>query len=129
VRARAGFTIVEVLVAMTLMAIALSGITMTGIVSVRADTRSHRASVAAALAQAKLEQLRNTERDAADWLEGPHSEPSLDEHGASVTGGTYSREWEVVPGYNGHAGLARVTVRVSWAGEGSGAVTLSSLYW
>lgn len=127
-RRREGFTVIEVLVAVTLMAIALSGITLTGVVSMRADTKSHRASAATALAQAKLEELRNMQRDAADWTEGPHSEPGLDERGAA-TGGPFARQWNVDLGYNGHADLARVTVTVSWDGDASQSVTLSALYW
>ena len=126
-RGDAGFTVIEVLMAVALMAIALSGIAMTGIVSMQADTRGHLASAATTLAQAKLDQLRNTLRDDAEWDEGAHQENALDENGESVTGGPFRRRWNVELDYNGKPDLARVTVDVMW--DGGGPVTLSALYW
>jgi prepilin-type N-terminal cleavage/methylation domain-containing protein len=122
-----GFTIIEVLMAVALMAIALSGVAMTGIVSMQADTRGHLASAATTLAQAKLDVLRNTQRDQPEWEEGTHQENDLDENGDSVTGGPFRRRWTVVLDYNEKADLARVTVDVLW--DGGGPVTLSALYW
>ena len=126
-RADAGFTIIEVLMAVAIMAIALSGVAMTGIVSIQADTRGHLASAATTLAQGKLDQLRNTLRDDGDWDEGVHQENALDENGQSVTGGPFRRRWNVALDYNGKPDLARVTVDVTW--DGGGPVTLSALYW
>ena len=123
----AGFTIVEVLMAVAIMAIALSGVALTGIVSMQADTRGHLASAATTLAQAKLDQLRTTLRDDADWSEGVHTENGLDENGEAVTGGPFQRRWDVVLDYNSQPDLARVTVDILW--DGGGPVTLSALYW
>ena len=122
-----GFTIIEVLMAVALMAIALSGIAMTGIVSMQADSRGHLASAATTLAQAKLDELRNTMRDAPDWTEGPHQENNLDENGISVAGGRFTRHWNVDLDYNSKPDLTRVTVDVLW--NDGGPVTLSALYW
>ena len=126
-RRRGGFTIIEVLVAVALMALALSGIAMTGIVSMRADTRSHLTSAATALAEAKLDELRNLQRSDADWTEGTHVENHLDENGVSVSGGAFRRRWTVDLDYNGKPDLVRVTVDVLW--DDGGPVTLSALYW
>ena len=123
----AGFTIIEVLMAVAIMAIALSGIALTGIVSMQADTRGHLASAATTLAQAKLDQLRNTLRDDPEWSEGAHQENSLDENGNSVAGGPFQRRWNVDLDYNSQPDLARVTVDILW--DGGGPVTLSALYW
>ena len=122
-----GFTLIEVLMAVALMAIALSGIAMTGIVSIQADSRGHLASAATTLAQAKLDELRNTMRDEADWTEGAHQENHLDENGVSAAGGRFQRHWTVDLDYNQKADLARVTVDVLW--DDGGPVTLSALYW
>jgi len=127
-RRRDGFTIIEVLIAVALMAIALSGIAMTGIVSIQADTRGHLASAATSLAQAKLEELRNTKRDQPAWVEGSHQENHLDEYGQSVTGGEFTRHWSVDLDYNNKPDLARVIVDVTWDG-GGGPVTFAALYW
>jgi prepilin-type N-terminal cleavage/methylation domain-containing protein len=126
-RRRDGFTVVEVLVAVALMAVALSGIAMTGIVSMQADSKSHLASAATSLAQAKLDELRNTQRNMPAWEEGTHQENHIDENGDSVTGGPFRRRWTVDLEYNQKADLARVTVDVLW--DGGGPVTLSALYW
>ena len=126
-RCDAGFTIIEVLMAVALMGLALSGIALTGIVSMQADTKGHLASAATTLAQAKLDELRNMLRDEADWAEGTHQENYLDEDGESVTGGAFSRRWTVELDYNAKSDLSRVTVDVLW--EGGGPVTLSALYW
>ena len=123
----AGFTIVEVLMAVAIMALALSGIAFTGITSMQADTRGHLASAATTLAQGKLDQLRNTLRDDEDWGEGTHQENGLDENGNSVTGGPFQRRWTVDLDYNSQPDLARVTVDILW--DGGGPVTLSALYW
>jgi len=124
---RDGFTIIEVLIAVALMSIALSGVAMTSIVSMRADTTGHLASAATTLAQTKLEQLRNMPRDEADWDEGTHQEYSLDENGLSASGNPFTRRWTVDLAYNNQPDLARVTVDVMWSGGGP--VTLSALYW
>jgi prepilin-type N-terminal cleavage/methylation domain-containing protein len=126
-RRRDGFTIIEVLIAVALMSIALSGVAMTGIVSMRADTTGHLASAATMLAQTKLDELRNMQRDEADWAEGTHHEYNLDENAVSSTGNPFTRRWVVDLGYHNQANLARVTVDVMW--DGGGPVTLSALYW
>lgn len=126
-RRRDGFTIIEVLIAVALMSLALSGVAMTGIVSLRADTTGHLASAATTLAQTKLDELRNLQRDEADWTEGTHNEYHLDENGVSATGNPFTRRWVVDLGYHNQADLARVTVDVMWSGGGP--VTLSALYW
>lgn len=122
-----GFSIIEVLMAVALMAVALSGIAMTGIVSMQADTKGHLASAATTLAQAKLDELRNMQRDAPDWEEGTHQENSVLESGETGTGGPFRRRWTVDLDYNSQTDLARVTVDVLW--DGGGPVTLSALYW
>jgi prepilin-type N-terminal cleavage/methylation domain-containing protein len=126
-RRDAGFTIIEVLMAVALMGLALSGIALTGIVSMQADTRGHLASAATSLAQAKLDEMRNMLRDEPDWTDGVHQENHLDENGESVTGAPFTRRWTVEYDYNAQDDLSRVTVDVLW--DGGGPVTLSALYW
>jgi len=120
-----GFTLIEVLVAFAVMALAFSGIAAMGVSTLGADTQSRQVSAATALAQAKLEELRILRRTDADWAAGSHSDPdSLQESGEP--GGPYTREWEVEQDYNGFTNLSRVAVTVSWD---DGEVSLASLYW
>ncbi len=120
-----GFTLTEVMVAIALMALVLTGIASMGITTISSDTYSSRESAATALAQAKLEELRLLRRAHADWAAGVHSQTGLAEDG-QLDGGPYDREWRVETDYNGFPNLSRVTVTVSWA---DGEVSLSSLYW
>src|SRR5712692_2653958 len=108
-----GFTLIEVLVAISIMALVLTGLTSMGVTTIQADTHSRRQSAATSLAQAKLEDLRVLPRSHPDWAVGPsHSETGLQEDGSP--GGVYTREWDVETDYNTYKQLARVTVRVSW---------------
>lgn len=120
-----GFSLIEVLVAVSLMAIALAGLASMDINSIRADTRSSRANVATILAQAKLEELRTLRRSDPDWADGSHG-PETGLSGDGISGsGLYSREWLVERDYNGFTNLSRVTVTVS---SDDNSVSLTSVY-
>ena len=122
-----GFTLVEVLVAISLLALVIVGLSSMGVTTIQADSHSRRQSAAVSLAQAKLEELRVLRRSHADWTAGLHREIGLQENGSS--GGTYTREWEVETDYNTYKGLSRVTVTVSWDDGQVRQVSLASLYW
>ncbi len=122
---QSGFTLVEVLVAISLMSVALLGFASVGVNSIRNDSFSRKTNVALALAQAKLEQLHSLPYSSSQWTSGSHSESGLDED--SNTGGEYTRSWVVTLDYGGHSGLRRVSVTVSWPGAGD-SETLASLY-
>ncbi len=123
-----GFTLIEVLVAISIMALVMAGLTSMGVTTIGADTHSRRQSAATSLAQAKLEDLRVLPRSHPDWVAGSsHSETGLQEDGSP--GGVYTREWDVETDYNTYTRLSRVTVTVSWDDATSGSVSVSSLYW
>jgi prepilin-type N-terminal cleavage/methylation domain-containing protein len=126
-RATRGFTIIEVLVGIAIMTVTISSVAVTGVVSVRADTKSHQASATTTLAQAKMDQLRMLPRTHAHWTEGTHSESGLTDGGIAHPSGPYSRQWVIDLDYNGQTDLARVVVTASMGG--AQAVTLSSLFW
>lgn len=119
-----GFTLVEVLVALVVMAIGLSGVAMMTSSTIVADTGGRQQVAATTLAQEKLENLRSLRRSDTDWDAGTHTE-YVEEDG-TVGSGPYTREWEVEEDYNGQDNLMRVTVTITWDG---GEVSLASLYW
>ena len=123
---QSGFTLIEVLVAISLMSIALLGFASVGVNAIRDDSLSRKTNVALALAQAKLEQLRSLPYSNSQWTSGSHIESDLDEDGN--TGGEYTRSWAVTLDYDSHSGLRRVSVTVSWVGSNT-SETLASLYW
>ena len=121
-----GFTLIEALVAVAVMAIVVSGLASMGVTTIQADTQSRRVSAATALAQAKLEELHGLRRSNTAWTVGSHSQTGLDEN--AEPGGSYTRQWTVQNNYNGFSKLSRVTVTVSWD-DGAGSVRVASLFW
>jgi prepilin-type N-terminal cleavage/methylation domain-containing protein len=124
-----GFTLVEVLVATVVIAVVILSIASAGVHTIKADTSGSRVSVATALGEAKLEQLRNLRRTNAMWTEGTHTETGVNEDG-TIGQGKYTRVWVVDLDYNNFKNLSRVTVTVSWndGTSGTGSVTLASLF-
>jgi type IV pilus modification protein PilV len=104
----AGFTLLEVLIAVVILAIGLLGLSALQIVAVRGNSMSGEMMSASMLAQQKLEELRQLDYDDADLaVGGGHSETSTDN-----TGVTYTLSWTV----SEHASLLMKTVvlDVSW---------------
>ena len=115
----AGFSLIEVLVAISIMALVMSGFASMDLYTIQSDTHGRQQSAAAVSAQNKLDDLRVLRRTHADWAPGEHRE-SVEEDSAE-----YLREWTVETNYNNYSKLSRVTVTVS---RGNKSVSFSSLY-
>jgi len=117
-----GLTLIEVIVAFTILAIAGLGLFSVGSLSTVGNTRNADQVAAGALASAKLEDLRNTSFDS---LASSTSNESLTAGGAS--GGEFSRSWTVtnttISGLTTQA--KTLTVTVSWTGGGT--VSMSTM--
>jgi prepilin-type N-terminal cleavage/methylation domain-containing protein len=87
-RREGGFTMVEVLVAIMLTALAAAGIIGLYMVQTRASDQSRAQTEASILAQDQIERLR------ASSFTGTSSEVGLDAFG-KPTGGRFGRSWEV----------------------------------
>lgn len=102
-----GFTLVEVMVALLLTAVAVMGLIGVYTAQSRASSNTRHTSEAAVLAQDKLEQLR-TQIAAA----GSGSEASINERGIAT--GVFTRRWTVTLG----TGYADVVVTITWSEDG-----------
>jgi type IV pilus assembly protein PilV len=101
-KSQIGMTLVEVMVAMIILAIALAWLAPVLIVSMRGNRVGADVTVATTLAQDKLEELRN-ESFAALVADSTGQD----------TVGTVVRSWTITP-EEGQDGLARIEMTVSW---------------
>ncbi len=106
-RTERGFTMVEVMIAILLTAIAVIGIMALFMTETRASSYSRHSTEAAALAADKLEKLRTMSTPTAG------SDTALDPLGA--TGGIFDRTWSVDTTYTSYTEL---TVVVGWDENG-----------
>jgi prepilin-type N-terminal cleavage/methylation domain-containing protein len=119
---QAGFTMIEVMVAMLLTAIAIIGILGLFMAQTKASSFSRHSTEATALCEDKLEKLR-TLTAASPGING--TETTLDEKGV-IGAGIYTRTWS----YTAQVNYVDIVCTASWtedegAGAGSGkAVTL-----
>ncbi len=102
-----GFTLIEVVVAIGLLAIAVAGLQSLLISSIRANSTASGMTAATTLAQQKIEQLRNTPYNSVDLTSG-----------TSQTVGTYTLSWVVAAGPA--TNTKSVTVSVSWSTPNGG---------
>jgi prepilin-type N-terminal cleavage/methylation domain-containing protein len=113
-REQAGFTMVEVMVAMLLTAIAIIGILALFMSQTKAAGFSRHSTEGTALCEDKLEQLR-TQLSGA----GSGTDAVIDEKG-TVGVGIYKREWwETVS-----ASYADIVCKVSWTDSGGSDFTI-----
>jgi Tfp pilus assembly protein PilV len=103
-----GFSLVDVLIGMVVLAIALMSAFLLSIETSRLTSQNMHLSAATALAEFKLEELRNT--NFASIVTGSDS-GTIDEQGNP--GGIFSRAWTVADNLP-VTGLKTVAVTVSW---------------
>lgn len=122
-RGEAGFTLIEIMIAMVLTAIAIMGIIALYVTSTKASSFSRHSTEAANLAQERYEMQRTiapvtwTGTTASDGLE-----TGLDAGGNLVAGGMFTRKTVEsitnLPGNTPPKTWADITVTVSWAEDG-----------
>jgi Tfp pilus assembly protein PilV len=111
-RPEAGFTMIEVMVAMLLTAIAIIGILALFMTQTKASGYSRHTTEATTLAEDKIEKLRTMGAAAATT----GTDTLVDEKGSNAGTGIYTRTWtETV---NTAAGYADIVTRVQWTEDG-----------
>jgi type II secretion system protein I len=113
---QAGFTLVEVLVAMGIFAVAVLGLAMSGTSVIKANQTSLVQTTAANIGQDKLEELKS--KTSANISSGG---PAVQ----TINGETFSTSWTVTSG-SPISGMKRIDVTVTWTDYESRTLTISS---
>jgi prepilin-type N-terminal cleavage/methylation domain-containing protein len=105
-----GFSLIEILIAMAILAVAMLAAATMQLGSIRNNARGNTVTQANMLAKAQMEVLKNTP-DIEDIKDG--DELNID--GDGQPGGIYNRSWRVV---NRGANARRITITVEWTKRG-----------
>jgi Tfp pilus assembly protein PilV len=100
-----GTTLLEVAIALFILAIGLLGLAGLQLVTLRSNTLGHQATLATTLAKAKLAELQKAEQ----------LSDGSDQYIDKADGVTYARQWTVQPDVP-QPEMATVKVQVSWRG-------------
>ncbi len=117
-----GFTFVELLIAMAILAIGMMAAVSMQFSSTRNNTNGNILTQASMLAKTQLETLKN--QDILNLVAGTYPDPNNPVDPDGQNGGIYTRSWTIA---NLGTGAREITVRVQWNRLGRpGAVEISS---
>ena len=111
VRKQDGFSLIEILVAISIFAFAVLGLAAGTVSVTRTNQNSHLNASAINLAQAKLEELKSMTTAAFSGLSCPSSTPCADSAVASNT--TFNRQWWITAN-SPVTGVNRIDVNIAW---------------
>lgn len=120
---QAGFSLIELLVAVVILAVGLLGLAELQVTAIRANSQSETMLAAATIAQGVIEEIASMSRNdpmfstnaiGEDWerSDSPYFTPVTVEGG-----GTYDITYDVVTNYEGVENLSFITVRVVSTGN------------
>ena len=118
-----GFTLVEILIAITIFCFAVLGLAIGTVSVIRSNQTSHLRASAVNLAQARLEELRAMTSTAFSALSCPSSTPCSDN--ATASGVTFTRQWWITNN-SPVAGVNRIDVTVNWTDYASQTLTFTA---
>lgn len=118
-----GFTLVEILIAITIFSFAVLGLAIGTVSVIRTNQTSHLRTSAVNLAQARLEELRAMTSTAFSGLSCSSSTPCSDSPVAS--GVTFTRQWWITTN-SPVAGVNKIDVSVNWTDYTSQSMTFTA---
>src|SRR5438874_777020 len=113
-RSAGGFSLLEAVAATAFLAVALMAFAANTIWLTHDEKSADSTSAAHALAQQKLEQLRNMPLGATEVATGSYVDPANPLGADETTGGAFTLTWTVSPSNSPTYGLRTMTVKVSW---------------
>ena len=115
--AQSGFSLVELLIAILILAVGLLGLAELQITATKANSHSDTMLAASSLAQQVIEEIMAMDSGDALFNAAANNVP-WDGSPVTVAGaGTYNIEYDVVPNYLGVTNLTQIVVQVSSAQE------------
>jgi type IV pilus assembly protein PilV len=124
-KGREGFTLLEVLVAVTIFAIGILAVASMQLTSIQGNAFGNEMTTATFLAQAQLERMKSV-ADVSTLATGGDASPIDENENSGVSGAIYNRSWTVAAGPS--ADSRQVSVTVNWrSGMGDHLVTLRTI--
>ena len=118
-----GFTLVEILIALTIFSFAVLGLAIGTVSVIRTNQSSHLRTSAVNLAQARLEELRAMTSTAFSGLSCSSSTPCSDSPVAS--GVTFTRQWWITTN-SPVSGVNKIDVSINWTDYTSQSMTFTA---
>ena len=123
VKEQDGFTLIEILVAISIFTFAVLGLAAGTISVTRTNQNSHLNASAINLAQAKLEDLRAMTTTAFSGLSCPSATPCSDT--AVASGTTFNRQWWITTN-SPVTGVNKIDVSIAWTDYTSHSLTFTA---
>ena len=123
--ASAGFTLIEVLVAMSIFAIAVLGLAVGATTVMRANQTGLYSTIATNQAQDKLEELKAMTVASLPSCPPPYPGTSSCSDTKTSSGVTFTRDWQIQSN-SPVTGVNRIDVQVTWTDYTSHTTTISS---
>ena len=124
-RRPAGFTLIEVLVAMSIFAIAVLGLAVGATTVMRANQTGLNSTMATNWAQDKLEELKAKTVSALPSCPTYTTSGCFDTKTASGSAVNFSRSWQIISN-SPVTGVNRIDIKVDWTDYTSHSTTVSS---
>ena len=120
-----GFTLLEILIAVSIFALGILAVASMQLTSIRGNAFGNEMTTATFLAQAQLERMKSV-ADVSTLATGGDANPIDGNENSGVSAAIYNRSWTVAAGPS--ADSRQVTVAVNWStGLGNHNVTLRTI--